>query len=144
MFANCDWFKYNLYNTNTDAHDFQVIPTPLNVSIEQRIARFCCRNDFVDAIHWRVNGTSVNLLNSPNISTNTMLSGGLLSIETLLGYNQTSVECVATFFDGSPPILTAPVMLLIQGLAHNVMIIIIVHHPCYLTKCQYLLQIHLT
>ena len=43
-------------------------------------------------------------------------SGGvvyLLSIETLLRYNQTSVECVATFSEGSSPILTAPVMLLI-------------------------------
>ena len=63
----------------------------------------------------------VNKINSPNISTNVIqqIGGGriyTLSIETLLEFNQTTVECVAIFFDGTPPQVTPAVMLLIQGL----------------------------
>ena len=102
-------------------HDFQVAPTPLNISVEQGIAMFRCHNRFVDGIHWRINATPVNQLSLPKISTNVTSSsefGGaiyLLSIAALLRYNHTTVQCVATFFGGAPQIITSPVMLLIQG-----------------------------
>ena len=62
-----------------------------------------------------------NRINSPNISFDEIqqIGGGriyTLSIETLLEFNQTTVECVATFLDGSPPQVTPAVVLLIQGL----------------------------
>ena len=48
------------------------------------------------------------------------LSGGgyssILSITTLLGFNETNIECVAVFYEGSTPFqFTSPVTLLIQG-----------------------------
>ena len=89
--------------------------------MEQITATFQCQNQFVDGISWRVNGTSVNLLNLPNISYESMQDGRgtvfLLSIGALLRYNQSFIECDAVLFDrpSVPPIRTQPVMLLIQG-----------------------------
>ena len=60
-----------------------------------------------------------NKINSPNISTSyiqRVCGGEILSIGTLLVFNQTTVECVAVFYDGTPPQFTPAVILLIQGL----------------------------
>ena len=62
-----------------------------------------------------------NKINSPNISTDEIqqIDGGKiysLSIGTLLEFNQTTVECVAVFFDERPALFTPAVTLLIQGL----------------------------
>ena len=90
------------------------------MAVEQGRATFRCQNSLCDAVNWQVNGTSVNRANLPNISINELQSSTVitytLSIETLLKYNQMTVVCVASFFDGTPPQFTVPVTLLIQGL----------------------------
>ena len=85
------------------------------MAVEEGIATFLCQHSSSDAVNWRVNGTSMNKINSANISTTTMADIDSITFQTLLEFNQTTVECVATFFDGSPPQFTSPVTLLIQG-----------------------------
>ena len=94
-------------------------PSPLTVAVEQGTATFYCQHLTCDSISWRVNGTAENKVNSPNISTGEIQqigSGRILSIGTLVEFNQTTVECVAFFIDGTPPQFTPAVTLLIQGL----------------------------
>lgn len=97
---------------------FVITPTSLNKTFEQRVATFHCQHLTCDDISWRVNGTSLSL---PDVSTMKVpLNGGgfssSLSIETIPHYNGTIVECVAIFFDRSPPLqFTIAVTLLIQG-----------------------------
>ena len=97
----------------------ETTPSSLNMTVEQQVATFPCQHNGSDDINWRVNGTPPN---SPHITTDRdPLSGGgyssVLSIRTLLGFNETTVECVAIFYEGSPPFqFTPPVTLLIQGL----------------------------
>ena len=94
-------------------------PSPLTVAVEKEMATFVCQHSACDFITWRVNGSSLNR-KLPNISNDDSQvdDAGIrvysLSIGTLLEYNTTRVECVATFFDGSPQ-FTSPVTLLIQG-----------------------------
>ena len=100
--------------------NFNLVPFPLNVTVEQGTATFPCQHSLAVAIGWRINGILLNTANFQNIST-TSTSGPsgvtthILSIGTLLDHNATIIECVATFFDGSSPEFTAPVALLIQG-----------------------------
>ena len=99
------------------AATFDMTPSPLNVAVEQRVATFHCQHNSCDDISWRVNGTFPN---SPNITTEgDPLDGGgywsSLFISTLLGFNETTIECVAVFFDVHPLQFTTPVTLLIQG-----------------------------
>ena len=94
-------------------------PSPLTVAVEQRTATFYCQHSSSNVISWRVNGTAENMINSPNISTGEIIQigrGRILSIGTLLEFNQTTVECVAIFFDRTPLQVTPAVTLLIQGL----------------------------
>ena len=91
------------------------------MAVEQGTATFYCQHLTSDSISWRVNGRAENKIISPNISTCEIqqIGGGriiLLSIGTLLEFNQTTVECVAFFIDGTPPQVTPAVTLLIQGL----------------------------
>ena len=85
------------------------------MAVEQEVATFNCQCLSCDAITWRLNGALLNRINSPNITTSSNGTIRLLSIGTLLEYNGTTVQCVAIFVDGSPPIFTPPVTLLIQG-----------------------------
>ena len=85
------------------------------MAVEQETATFRCQHSSSDAINWRVNGSSQNKINSPNIFTSTYTDVDTITFQTLVEFNQTTVECVATFFDGSPPQFTSPVALLIQG-----------------------------
>ena len=100
---------------------FGIIPSPLTVAVEQGTATFQCQCSHADFIDWRVNGLSLNIaVNLFNISaTITRLSNiNMLSIETLLAYDGTIIECVAVFVDDGPlPRLefTPPVTLRIQG-----------------------------
>ena len=94
---------------------FEITPSPLTVAVEQEVAVFVCQHLSSDGIAWLVNGTSLNRIISPDITTSNNGTIFLLSIGTLLDYNETTVECVATFLDGSPPIFTPNVTLLIQG-----------------------------
>ena len=89
------------------------------MAVEKGTATFYCQHSSCDSISWRVNGTAENKVISPNISTGVIqpIGGGkVLSIGTLLEFNQTTVECVAIFFDGTPSLFTPAVTLLIQGL----------------------------
>ena len=85
------------------------------MAVEQEVATFYCQCLSCDGITWLVNGTSVNSINSPNITTSSSGTMHSLSIGTLLEYSGTTVVCVALFFDGSPLIFTPSVTLLIQG-----------------------------
>ena len=96
--------------------DFEIIPSPLNKTVEQGVAVFHCQHRSSDDISWRVNGSTINPLNYTKLP----LSGGgfssSLSIEARIDFNRTMVECVAIFFQGSFPFqFTVPVTL-IQGM----------------------------
>lgn len=104
--------------------DFIVVPSPLVLAVEQKIATFNCQHHTADAIGWKVNGTgpALDVINIPNITIDRLLLHGndflyTLIIGTLLEYNQTIIECVAIFFDGREQQSTAPVTLLSQGLS---------------------------
>ena len=93
-------------------------PTPLNVTVEQGVAVFQCQHRSSNDVTWNVNGTPPST--SPNISIEKIsLDEGFRStllITTLLDFNETTVECVATFYEGTDPFrFTPPVTLLIQG-----------------------------
>ena len=103
---------------------FEIPPLPLTVAVEQEVATFYCQHLSCDIIAWRVNGTLLNRINSPNIRSSSSGTIRLLSIGTLPEYNGTTVECVAFFFDGTPPLPTLPVTLLIQGIYVIVYILI--------------------
>ena len=105
----------------TNLVEFDTVPSPLTVAVEEGMATFYCQHSACDIIDWRVNGSSLNRLRSTMIvfSRSNSQAGDAqvysLSIGTLLEYNMTRVECVAIFFDGSPPQFTSLVTLLIQG-----------------------------
>ena len=104
-----------------DTTPFEVTPSPLTVAVEQGTATFQCQHPQAVAIGWRVNGTSLNMANLQNISTATTNDVTILTISTLLVYNGTTVECVATFIDGSSPQFTPPVAFFIQGI-HTIIV----------------------
>ena len=111
--------KVENYN-NTVTSGFDLVPSPLTVAVEQGIATFQCQHSVAAAVGWRVNGMSLYTANFQNISINSApgpngITSHTLSIGTLLEYNGTTIECVATFFDGSSPVFTPSVLLLIQG-----------------------------
>ena len=91
------------------------------MAVEQGTATFQCQHSLAGAIGWRVNGIPLNTANFQNIST-TSTSGSngvsthILSIRTLLEYNRATIECIATFLDGSSPKVTISVLFLIQGI----------------------------
>ena len=97
-------------------------PSSVNKTVEQGEAVFCCQHRNSDAIIiWRVNGTSI--ISRDNITEWRVPVGdghfiSSLSIATLPGFNNTTIECGAVFFDGSPLQFTPPVTLLIQGMSN--------------------------
>ena len=98
------------------------------MAVEQGTAAFYCQHLTSDNIGWRVNGVAENMINSPNISIDEIqqVGGGRIytvSIGTIVEFNQTTVECVAIFFGGTPPQFTPAVTLLIQGLMNIIMLI---------------------
>ena len=107
-----------------DTTCFEITPSPLTVAVEQRTATFQCQCSHADLIDWRVNGSSLNTaIGLSNISiTSIRPSNGvviyMLSIETLLAYDGTIIECVAGFLDEPLPQLqfTPSVTLRIQGI----------------------------
>ena len=116
---------------------FVITPSPLTVAVEQGTATFQCHHPLADVISWRVNGISLSIAALPNVSTASVVTPNgvavILSVGTLLDYNGTTVECIATFIDGSPPQLTTPVVLLIQGTTTIVMSIpTLLYHNNYL------------
>ena len=95
---------------------FEITPSPLTVAVEQGTATFQCQHPLADVIGWRVNGIPLNAAILQNVSTATPNDITILSIATLLVYNGITIECIATFIDGSSPQFTTPVALLIQGI----------------------------
>ena len=99
---------------------FGITPSPLTVAVEQGTATFQCQHPLADVIGWRVNGIPLNVATLRNISIASVGTpngvASTLSIGTLLVYNGITIECVATFIDGSLPQFTPPVTLLIQGI----------------------------
>ena len=95
---------------------FGITPSSLIVAVEQGTATFQCQHPLAVAIGWRVNGIPLNVATLQNIYTATPNDVTILSIGTLLVYNGITIECVATFIEGSPPQFTPPVTLLIQGI----------------------------
>ncbi len=85
------------------------------MAVEQGTATFQCQHPLADVVGWRVNGIPLSVATLQNVSAVSVGATSMLSIGTLLVYNGTTVECVATFFDGSSPQFTAPVALLIQA-----------------------------
>lgn len=80
-------------------------PSSLNVTVEQGVAVFHCQHESSDDITWRLNGKAVS---SPNITIERVPlgSGGFYSsllIPTLLDFNQTTIECVAVFYQETDP-----------------------------------------
>ena len=103
----------------TSSVPFEVLPSPLTVAVEQETATFQCQHPLAIAIGWRVNGI-LNIATFPNVSVTSIGTPNgvttILSISTILVYNETTVECIATFIDGSSPQFTPLVTLLIQGI----------------------------
>ena len=98
-----------------------LVPSPLIVAVEQGTATFQCQHSLADDINWLLNGTSLNSVHLFNVSSSVQFNGRIITyilfIGTRIEYNQTTIECEATFTDGSPSQFTAPVVLLIQGLS---------------------------
>ena len=101
------------------ATGFVMTPSSLNKTVEQGEAVFHCQYRSSDDITWRVNGTSISSPDDISTSRVPVGDGGsiyFLSFATLSGFNNTTIECGAIFFDGSPLLFTPPVTLLIQGM----------------------------
>lgn len=87
-------------------------PSSLNVTIGEQ-AVFYCNHSATQDIAWRVNETSLSVLNLPTITTRRFRpqdSLGFiheLTIQALAEYNQTSVQCLA-YISGSPAELSMP------------------------------------
>ena len=97
-------------------------PTGLTVA-QGQVATFHCQHSTADVIGWRLNDTALNGHDSSfvrSVASSTSHSDGVirytLTIAALPEYNQTEIECVALFLDGSPVEYTDTVILTIQGL----------------------------
>ena len=95
------------------------------MAVEQGTATFQCQHSLAVVIGWRVNGIPLSIAALHNVSTTVIGTPNgvtsLLSIGTLLVYNGITVECIATFIDGSSPQFAPPVRLLIQGITIIIM-----------------------
>ena len=80
---------------------------------------FHCQHPTASDLEWLLNGSSTSL-GRPDIQFSTIVSGDGISeqlmIETQIEHNQTSIECVAKFSDGSLPMKTLSVTLGVQGI----------------------------
>lgn len=98
--------------------NFLVTPLPMTVT-RGSVSEFNCGAD-ADAVSFRVNGTSVNLLDSPDIEVTISLPGmeprlHMLHIVAKEEYNNTRVQCVATNFLSGLLIFSNETVLIIQG-----------------------------
>ena len=90
------------------------------VTMEKRHV-YMCNHSQTNSISWRVNSSSLNVdIFPPNAATETIsLPGGgrvyTLTIGGLPEHNETTIQCLATFSNGSSPDVTPPVTFLIQG-----------------------------
>jgi len=82
------------------------------------VSKFNCSTD-ADTVSFRVNGTSVNVLDNPDIEVTISLPGmeprlHILHIVAKEEYNNTRVQCIATSFL-SGPTFSNEAVLIIQG-----------------------------
>ena len=83
-------------------------------------ATFRCRHQTADSVTWLINGTSVINIDNPDITPNIINDEknhpvNTLNIVARPKYNETEVECVAIFFNGSPLQRSPAVMLIVQS-----------------------------
>ena len=93
-----------------------------NVTAGKR-ANFYCNHSSSSSIGWRVNESSLSVLDLQTITSITFHDpdgsvSSILTIEALEEYNQSTVECVALHED-APSDFSPPVKLLIQGTQLN-------------------------
>lgn len=110
---------------------FLLTPSSLTVAVEQRVASFKCVYTDLNAVNidWRVNGTLLSRRGLSNVTANTQLTDGVvtsvLSVGTLLEYNNSRIQCVGSSSDGRSFVATfflnPPVKLHIQGFIHIVL-----------------------
>lgn len=103
-----------------NATTFTTIPLAKNVSAGERVV-FQCQHETADGIGWKLNGTLLNTFNPANVTaTGLPLPNGNviynLILTALPRYNNTTIECIATFLNQEAPTSTEPVLLLIQGM----------------------------
>jgi len=96
---------------------FLVTPSPMTVT-RGSVSVFNCSAD-ADAVSFRFNGTSVNVLDNPDIEVTISLPGmeprlHMLHIVAKEEYNNTRVQCLATSFL-SGPTFSNETVLIIQG-----------------------------
>ena len=83
---------------------------------------YMCNNSATDRIIWRVNGSVLWVEIFPQSFDNSIIplpGGGRLYTLTVGGHpehNATTIQCVATFNNGSNPEVTPTALFLIQGL----------------------------
>ena len=91
--------------------------TPSDLVVAQAV--FCCQRPTANAIGWRLNGTTLLASTLDGVvATSTSTARGIfniLTISALPHYNQTRVECVAVYFEGSLITDSDVVNLTIQG-----------------------------
>ena len=93
---------------------FLEVPSSLNVTVGEQ-AIFYCNHSTTQDIAWRVNGTSLSVLNLPTITTRRIrLQDSVgdsfvheLAIQAFTEYNQTSVQCLA-YIPGSSAEFSMP------------------------------------
>ena len=104
--------------------DFCEFPSPsvVIVTIEERY-EYRCNHSQTIAINWRINGSDLigieTLPQNVNTSIVSFPNGDkvyTLTIGGLLEYNETQIQCVASFHDGSNPVMTPIVLFYTQGI----------------------------
>lgn len=102
--------------------DFIETPFPpvMVVTMEQRHV-YVCNNSATDRITWRVNGSVLWTEIFPQSFVDSIIrfpDSGRLYTLTIGGrpeHNATTIQCVASFSDGSNPEMTSVALFLIQG-----------------------------
>ena len=91
------------------------------MTIEERYEYRCNHSQKSRIIYWRINGNDVDIRNiSQNLDATVILfpNGNkvyTLTIGGLVEHNETTVQCIASFDDGSNPVMTKTALFLIQG-----------------------------
>ena len=91
-------------------------------------AQFSCRHSSADDVGWQINGSSLNRIDLPGITTFiSFVDSGVInmlmieSIDTI--FDSTMIECVAIFFDRSPTEVTPTATLQVQSLCTRLVVI---------------------
>ena len=91
------------------------------VTIEERYEYRCNHSQTSRMINWRINGSILGIRNISQSIDTAILSFPnddkvyTLTIGGLREHNETTVQCIATFDDGSNPVETNTVLFLMQG-----------------------------